>query len=907
MGSDPTQVDCILNAKEGRLVLQDGTVIKGKSFGADKSIAGEVVFNTGMVGYPESLSDPSYKGQILVITYPLVGNYGVPDRNEIDEKTGLPRFFESDKVQVSGVIVSDYSYEPSHYASTSSLGNWLKEHNVPALYNIDTRMLTKIIREHGSLLGKILLDDKNIDFEDPNKRNLIAEVSNPEVRTYGTGKFKICAVDCGMKNNIIRYFVHHTDSTVKVVPWDYDFSGEDMDGLFLSNGPGDPDTMGLTIDNIKKVLVREPPIPIFGICMGHQLLAKAAGAKTFKMKFGNRGMNQPVIDMRTTRCYITPQNHGFAVDEKTLPEDWEPLFYNANDYTNEGICHVSKPFFSVQFHPEAMGGPTDTDFLFHMFLNRISEKNSRVTIVPMRRKPDCKKILLLGSGGLSIGQAGEFDYSGSQAIKALKEHNLRVVLVNPNIATVQTSKGMADEVYFEPVTPELVTKIIEKEKPDGILLQFGGQTALNCGVALRDAGVLERHNVEVLGTPVDAIVATEDREVFAEKLVEINEKVAPSIIANNVEEGMKAAEKIGYPVLVRSAFALGGLGSGFAYNAEEMRELATKAFAGTEQIIVDKSLKGWKEVEYEVVRDAEDNCITVCNMENFDPLGIHTGDSVVVAPSQTLTNDEYYTLRRVAIKIARHIGIVGECNVQYAVDPHSKDYCIIEMNARLSRSSALASKATGYPLAYVAAKLALGTKLPDIRNAVTQSTCACFEPSLDYCVIKFPRWDMRKFSRVSSDIGSAMKSVGEVMSIGRKFEEAFQKGLRMVDGGIDGFGDLAACKENETTEEELDGLLSNPSDRRVFAISVALNRGYSVDRVHKLTNIDRWFLGKLQNLVEIEQRLTKAKKPLPSDLLVLAKKSGFSDGGIGRVVGATEEEVCHYYFLHHQDPYDYHL
>eukprot|EP01059_Diplonema_ambulator_P033978 TRINITY_DN739_c0_g1_i1.p1 TRINITY_DN739_c0_g1~~TRINITY_DN739_c0_g1_i1.p1 ORF type:complete len:1495 (+),score=594.14 TRINITY_DN739_c0_g1_i1:49-4533(+) len=892
----PDLIDAELNAKIGKLVLKDGSVIHGRSFGAEICSAGEVVFNTGMVGYPESLTDPSYKGQILVLTYPLVGNYGVPSRDDKDEH-GLPIHFESDKVQVAGVIISDYSYAPSHYASTSSLGNWLQEHKVPALYNIDTRALVKKIRNQGSMLGKIVFDNQDIEFDDPNSRNLIAEVSRKEPQIYGKGKHRIVAVDCGMKNNIIRYFVNHTDTTLKVVPWDYDFSQEECDGIFLSNGPGDPEVMGVTVENVKKCLTKD--IPIFGICMGHQLLAKAAGASTYKMKFGNRGMNQPVVDMRTQRCFITPQNHGYAVDEKTLPSDWCPLFYNANDYTNEGITHISKPFFSVQFHPEAMGGPTDTDFLFSTFIERITEKGSRATIVPVIRKPDVKKILLLGSGGLSIGQAGEFDYSGSQAIKALREHNCFVILVNPNIATIQTSKGMADEVYFEPVTLEFVTKVIEKERPDSIMLQFGGQTALNCGVQLRDSGVLAKYNVEVLGTQVDAIIATEDREVFAQKLAEIGEKVAPSKTACTVEEAMRHAEEIGYPVLVRSAFALGGLGSGFANNEKEMKELVTKAFASTEQVIVDKSLRGWKEVEYEVVRDAYDNCITVCNMENFDPLGIHTGDSIVVAPSQTLSNEEYYQLRKAAIKIARHIGIVGECNVQYAVDPYSKDYCIIEMNARLSRSSALASKATGYPLAYVAAKLALGTRLPDIKNSVTQSTCACFEPSLDYCVIKFPRWDMRKFSRVSSSIGSAMKSVGEVMSIGRKFEEAFQKGIRMVDGSVDGFGDLANCDEMQCTDEEIAHDLANPSDRRVFAIAVALFRGWGVERVYEKTRIDRWFLTKLQNIVDIEMKLEIAKKPMKTDLLILAKKAGFSDRGIARKVGAAEEEIRNMRYRNH--------
>eukprot|EP01063_Lacrimia_lanifica_P017037 TRINITY_DN2373_c0_g3_i11.p2 TRINITY_DN2373_c0_g3~~TRINITY_DN2373_c0_g3_i11.p2 ORF type:complete len:1529 (+),score=712.00 TRINITY_DN2373_c0_g3_i11:208-4587(+) len=860
-------------------------------------MAGEVVFNTGMVGYPESFSDPSYRGQILTITYPLIGNYGVPSRDEKDE-VGLPKYFESDKVQVAGVIISDYSFTHSHHASISSLGEWLAEHNVPALFGIDTRMLVKKIREKGSLLGSIHFEGEHPAFEDPNKRNLIAEVScqghlkpNPEPRVYGNGKYKIIALDCGMKFNIIRCLAK-ANATVKVVPWDYDFSEEDCDGIFLSNGPGDPELMSIPVNNLKKAIARENPIPIFGICMGHQLLAMAAGAKTYKMKFGNRGMNQPVIDMRTNRCYITPQNHGYAVDVDTLPEDWCPLFYNGNDYSNEGISHKSKPFFSVQFHPEAMGGPPDTYFLFDEFINRIANKgNSPVTVTPMKKIEDHQKVLLLGSGGLSIGQAGEFDYSGSQAIKALKERNMKVVLVNPNIATIQTSAGMADEVYFEPVTVDSVTKIIDKERPDGILLQFGGQTALNCGVKLRDAGVLDQYNVKVLGTPVDAIVSSEDREIFAQKLSEIGEKVAPSMIATDLETAMEVGSKLGYPVLVRAAYALGGLGSGFAHNPTEMRELCAKALVSSSQLIIDKSLRGWKELEYEVVRDREDNCITVCNMENFDPLGIHTGDSIVVAPSQTLSNEEYMRLREASIKIARHIGIVGECNVQFAVDPFSNDYCIIEMNARLSRSSALASKATGYPLAYVAAKLALGSTLPEIRNSVTQSTCACFEPSLDYCVIKFPRWDMRKFSKVSSSIGSAMKSVGEIMSIGRKFEEAFQKGLRMVDGGIDGFGDLAKAEENTMTDEEIEHMLKNPCDRRIFAVSVALHRDWGVEKVYEMTKIDRWYLSKLQKVVDLESELKTQKEALSTDLVWIAKQAGFSDRGIARLVGTEEQRI----------------
>eukprot|EP01065_Artemidia_motanka_P027111 TRINITY_DN32344_c0_g1_i1.p1 TRINITY_DN32344_c0_g1~~TRINITY_DN32344_c0_g1_i1.p1 ORF type:complete len:1512 (+),score=611.50 TRINITY_DN32344_c0_g1_i1:96-4631(+) len=899
MDECPNYVDRQLQAPQAKLILQDGTEIVGRSFGAEQSVAGEVVFNTGMVGYPESLSDPSYRGQILVITYPLVGNYGVPPRDKVDH-LGLPEFFESSAVQVSAVVISDYSYFHSHYSSMSNLADWLKENNVPGIYNVDTRALTKRLRTNGSMLGKLVIgsdDAAKLQFADPNKRNLAAEASRKEPEIYhpadGPGRYKVVAVDCGMKNNIIRYLVNHMKCTVKAVPWNHDLASEECDGFFLSNGPGDPTVVEETVQNVRKLLQREPPVPIFGICLGNQILARAAGAKTFKMKFGNRGMNQPVIDTRTTRCYITPQNHGFAVDEDTLPQEWCPLFYNANDMTNEGIIHRFKPFFSAQFHPEHMGGPSDTAWLFDMFLERIEKKNVEITTVNriVKHAHEIKKVLLLGSGGLSIGQAGEFDYSGSQAIKALKEHMVHVVLVNPNIATIQTSRGMADTVYFEPVTPELVTSIIQKERPDGILLQFGGQTALNCGVQLRDAGVLDRFNVRVLGTPVDAISATEDREVFAQKLAEIGEKVARSATATTMDEALKIADEIGYPVLVRAAFALGGLGSGFAHDEPSMRDLVSKALSSSPQIIIDKSLKGWKELEYEVVRDCADNCITVCNMENFDPLGVHTGDSIVVAPSQTLTNEEYYRLRLVAIKVARHIGIVGECNIQYAVDPDSNDFCIIEMNARLSRSSALASKATGYPLAYVAAKLAMGAKLPDIRNSVTRSTCACFEPSLDYCVVKYPRWDMRKFAHVSTQIGSAMKSVGEVMAIGRKFEEAFNKAIRMVTGSVDGFGDITREDERDMSDAEIETMLRNPSDRRVFALSAAMQRGWGIDKVWEMTKIDKWFLCKLRNILDTEQVIRqKGKAGVDEPLMRMAKQLGLSDRSIARCAGGLPEK-----------------
>jgi carbamoyl-phosphate synthase large subunit len=492
-----------------------------------------------------------------------------------------------------------------------------------------------------------------------------------------------------------------------------------------------------------------------------------------------------------------------------------------------------------------------------------------------------KKILLLGSGALKIGEAGEFDYSGSQALKAMKEEGIETVLINPNIATVQTSEGVADKIYFLPVTPYFVEQVIKKEKPQGILLAFGGQTALNCGVELYKNGIFEKYNLKVLGTPVQAIMDTEDRELFVKKLDQIDVKTIKSHAVENIEDAIKAADSLGYPVIIRAAYALGGLGSGFCDNRQELISLSEKAFSYSTQVLVEKSLKGWKEIEYEVVRDRFDNCITVCNMENFDPLGIHTGESIVVAPSQTLTNSEYHLLRELAIKIVRHIGIIGECNVQYAFDPYSEDYRVIEVNARLSRSSALASKATGYPLAFVAAKLGLGYALYDLKNSVTKTTPAFFEPALDYIVCKIPRWDLSKFQGVSREIGSSMKSVGEVMAIGRSFEEAIQKGLRMIGQGAHGF-----VANREIVVEDIDKSLREPTDNRIFVISKAFQKGYTVDQIHKLTKIDKWFLDKLQNIVLTSKEIGKveSKESLDDNLLRKAKREGFSDFQIARLI-----------------------
>jgi carbamoyl-phosphate synthase large subunit len=504
----------------------------------------------------------------------------------------------------------------------------------------------------------------------------------------------------------------------------------------------------------------------------------------------------------------------------------------------------------------------------------------------MEKNNSIKKVLLLGSGALKIGEAGEFDYSGSQALKALKEEGIETILINPNIATVQTSEGVADQIYFLPVTPYFVEKVIQKEQPDGIMLAFGGQTALNCGVNLYENGILEKYNVQVLGTPVQAIIDTEDRELFVEKLNEINVKTIKSEAVENAADARRAAAELGYPVIVRAAYALGGLGSGFCDNEEQLNVLVEKAFSFSPQVLIEKSLRGWKEVEYEVVRDRFDNCITVCNMENFDPLGIHTGESIVIAPSQTLTNSEYHKLRELAIRIIRHIGIVGECNVQYAFDPESEDYRVIEVNARLSRSSALASKATGYPLAFVAAKLGLGYGLFDLKNSVTKTTSAFFEPALDYVVCKIPRWDLGKFHGVDKELGSSMKSVGEVMAIGRTFEEAIQKGLRMIGQGMHGF-----VENRELVIPDIDKALREPTDKRIFVISKAFRAGYTIDQVHDLTKIDKWFLQKLMNIMRTSEELHnwgnnhKQIADLDTELLRKAKVQGFSDFQVARAIG----------------------
>ena len=948
--------------REAKLILEDGTEFIGRSFGYDADAVGEVVFNTAMTGYPESLTDPSYAGQILVTTYPLIGNYGVPDVGI--GKNGLPLFMESGRIHVKALVVADYSEAYSHWNANESLAAWLKREKVPAITGIDTRRLTMVLRESGVMMGRLILGTESTeeteDTESYGSVNWVEKVSckdvityHPTAALYGSVSSvssvlsvppKVVLVDCGVKANIIRCLIRRGIEVVRV-PWDYDFNQLEFDGLFLANGPGDPEQCSKTVEHIRTFLNNKQVRPCMGICLGNQLLARAAGAKTYKLKYGHRSHNQPVQRVGTTQCFITSQNHGYAVDASTLPDDWEPLFVNMNDGSNEGIRHKSNPWMSAQFHPEACSGPVDTEFLFDEFVFLVDEYTSKqvdklndssnylstcplgpqghfLAPISLRKRQSraqseagkelvnsstdklvnlstIKKVLLLGSGALKIGQAGEFDYSGAQALKALKEEGVHSVLINPNIATVQTSKDVADTVYFQPVTPEFVERVIEKERPDGILLSFGGQTALNCGVELYERGVLKKYGVKVLGTPVQTIIDTEDRDLFVKRLDEIGVKTIKSQACSTVEEVRQAAAELGFPVILRAAYALGGLGSGFCDNEEELLTQAEEAFSFSPQVLVEKSLKGWKEIEYEVVRDRFDNCITVCNMENLDPLGIHTGESIVVAPSQTLSNSEYHKLRALAIKIIRHIGIVGECNVQYSLDPQTEDYRVIEVNARLSRSSALASKATGYPLAFVAAKLGLGYGLFDLKNSVTKTTSAFFEPALDYVVVKIPRWDLTKFQGVKRQIGSSMKSVGEVMAIGRTFEEALQKGLRMIGQGMHGF-----VENHEIKIQDIATALHEPTDMRIFVVSRALQIGYSVEQIHQLTMIDRWFLQKLKHIIDLDSHLKELtllpevsefmepsefkeylQSPEVFPLLHAAKVYGFSDFQIGRAIG----------------------
>lgn len=882
-------------------------ILNGSAIGKlDKEFSGEVVFQTGMVGYPEALTDPSYKKQILVLTYPIIGSYGVPDKLDL---------LESDNIQVGGLIIGECVEKPSHHWQNQepkrTFQDWLKEEDIPGMEGVDTRQLTKLIREHGTLIGHIvnnladieeLGQENGLNYEPPMRQlPLVSQVNlsrkDDFYKIYNEGGSpKVLVIDCGMKRSQLNAFLNR-GAEVKVVGFEHHFVSSDyeynFERLFISNGPGDPQDCRVLIDQLRVFIKTEraKDIPILGICYGHQILGLAAGATSYKMKYGNRGHNIPCkLVGSSERCVITSQNHGYAIDTEELVKggEWQDLFINANDGSNEGIRHTSLPYYSVQFHPEAKAGPEDTGFIFDLFLENRME-NIYDVLNPNKigklERPQKKKLLIIGSGGLSIGQSGEFDYSGSQAIKAFKEEGLQIILINPNVATVQTTPGFADKVYYLPVKPEYILKVIKLERPDCVTLSFGGQTALNCGVQLYKDGIFEKYNIEILGSPIESVILTEDRERFKQHLNTIGEETIPSYTARSVDEAYQVLKNLEFPVLVRASFALGGLGSGFAQNMDDFKILVNKAFSYSEQVIIDKSLKGWKEVEYEVVRDAYDNCICVCNMENLDPLGVHTGESIVVAPSQTLNDNEYHKLRTTAIKTIRSLGIVGECNIQYALDTESDKYYIVEVNARLSRSSALASKATGYPLAYVAAKLALNYSLTELRNSLTKNTTACFEPSLDYLVVKVPRWDLAKFPKANRTLDSSMKSIGEAMAIGRTFEEAFQKGLRMANDGVLGF-------EPEQVEADREHL-ELPTYQRIFAIATALyEKKYTLEQIYNMTKIDYWFLYKMERIINYQQKVEAERYQMDNkmnpNIILNGKKLGFSDKQIGKFIGTTE-------------------
>ena len=924
------------------LELENGTRFIGTVFGFRGQVAGELVFQTGITGYPETLTDPSYAKQLLVFTTPLINNYGMPSHqikyssNTNNTTYELDNNYECDRPVLSAIIIKEYTHNGSHYDNWKSLDKWCLENKVIGISGIDTRKLTQIIREEGDCCARIypinLIGTRKVSFLNIGELDLVSSVSCKEKIFYSSNinlpnldkKKQIILFDCGCKNSQIITFLNRGIDVLRVPNSYIPTSNElhEYDGIFLSNGPGNPETNIKLINFLKKLIQNGYEKPIFGICLGHQLMGLSQDITIEKMKYGNRGQNIPVEYIfsngnESQRCLITSQNHGYCLSNTSIENhsNWRVMFKNANDSSNEGFCHNNKPYFSVQFHPEGRPGPEDANFLFDIFhlllmdntLNVSSLVESKLKLVncvelkTQENKIIKKegKVLIIGSGGLSIGQAGEFDYSGSQAIKAFKEEGLETLLVNPNIATIQTS--IADKVFYTPITKEFITQIIEKERPKYITVSFGGQTALNVGIQLWESDVLDKWGVEILGTNLKTVQITEDRYEFKEVLKhpDINLEVPPSHSVTNIEGALRVANNLGYPVLVRAGFCLGGQGSGFANNDEELVELVEKALSISDIVIIDRSLKGWKELEYEIIRDANDNCICICNMENLDPLGVHTGESIVVAPSQTLNDIEYQSMRSACFRIVRHLQIVGECNVQFALDPNSSKFYVIEMNARLSRSSALASKATGYPLAYVAAKIGLGYPLPRITNNVTGTTTACFEPSLDYLVIKIPRWDLTKFDGVSYKLGSHMKSVGEVMGIGRDFREAFMKTIRM--SGMFGETEILNILNKELMGNKTDEcLLSDvwlfnflqPNYQRIlrlFNCMITFKRMYPglhnldiIDKIYTATKIDRWFLWQILSIVELYHNTSNNIIPdtLDKDVILKLKQYGFSDNQI---------------------------
>ena len=864
------------------LVLEDGRSFVGVPLGADALGQGEVVFNTAMTGYQELLTDPSYAGQMVCMTYPLQGNYGVRDADA-----------ESARPWARALIVRWACPAPSHHSSEASLDEYLRRWNVPAITEIDTRALTRHIRINGAQRAVLVhepaaptqarLDELVAAAKRVTplaEQDLVAETSRtkqeewleplpPELRTRrrsdGAGLL-VAVVDYGVKTNILRS-LRERGCRVVVMPhtatW-ADVQASGADGLVLSNGPGDPAVLDGPVELARAALGR---IPMFGICLGHQIMGRAAGATTSRLPYGHHGANHPVKDADTGRVHITSQNHEFQVDAVSIPAgDFYVSQRNLNDSSVEGLGHRRLPAFSVQYHPEGCPGPQDNQHLYDRFIDMVrSGAPVAKAVAGMKEQPRPRKVLILGSGPIVIGQAAEFDYAGTQACKALREEGIETVLVNSNPATIMTDEDVADRVYLEPLTVEAVERIIAREQPDALLPTLGGQTGLNLATDLANAGVLERHHVRLLGATIDTIRKAEDRQAFKQMLEEIGEPVPISRVCESMEEVRDFALANGLPLVIRPAYTLGGTGGGFVTTKADLERVAVRGLAASpiHQVLIERSLWGWKEIEYEVMRDGADTCITVCNMENLDPMGVHTGDSIVVAPAQTLSDRDHQMLRSSAIRIIRALGIEGGCNVQFALDPKSSDYYVIEVNPRVSRSSALASKATGYPIARVAAKVAVGRRLEEIRNEVTGRTFAAFEPALDYCVVKIPRWPFDKFPAGDRRLGTQMASTGEVMAVERTFEAALIKAMRSLEQKPPVAWELGP----ETIDQ--------PNDRRLFALLDALRNGADAESLAERSGIDRWFIDRLANLVRLE---------VEGDVREL-RRAGFSDSMIAALRG----------------------
>jgi carbamoyl-phosphate synthase large subunit len=899
----------------GRLALESGAVHEGWLFGAplNPATSGEVVFNTCMTGYQEICTDPSYAGQMVLMTYPLIGNYGVRDDQA-----------ESGRMHCRALIVRELSERVGHAAADRSLDEELRRQGVPGLRGIDTRALTRHLRDRGTLRGVLavataLTPEAQVDLARRapwvSDRDLVAEVSQTEpwrrweeplstelelgvLRSGGVGRFRgvrIVTVDLGLKRNQLRALTSR-GAEVITVRHDADLDqvmGHGPHGVVLSNGPGDPSRLPSQVQLARRLLERG--VPILGICLGHQVLGQAAGATTSRLGFGHHGGNHPVRDEVSGAVYVTSQNHEFQVDAQTLPagSGWYVSERNLNDGSVEGLRHRDLPVISVQYHPEGAPGPQDRAGVFDEFLSLASQYGDgvahladvRAEAKPHPQAPSGstekpKSVLVIGSGPVIIGQAAEFDYAGTQACKALREEGIRVVLVNSNPATIMTDDQSADAVYIEPLTVPVLERIIAAERPEGLLATLGGQTGLNLAIALEDAGVLEKYGVRPLGTSLEAIRTAEDREKFKELLHRIGEPVPESRTVGSLAEARRFLADTGLPLVVRPAFTLGGTGGGLCATEEQFVEVVSNGIAVSPigQVLVERSLAGWREIEYEVMRDAAGTCITICNMENLDPMGVHTGDSIVVAPAQTLTDREHQQLRSAALRIISALGIAGGCNVQFALAPDASDYHVIEVNPRVSRSSALASKATGYPIARLAAKIAAGRRLDEVPNAVTGKTCAAFEPALDYCVVKIPRWPFDKFPEADRRLGTQMKSTGEVMAIERSFEAAFSKALRSLE-------------QRSPAEAEVRDpvLLGNPNDRRIFAVMEALRQGDSVEEVSRRSTIAPWFVDRIRALVGVEEAL---RRGLDDDTLISAKRMALSDRRIAELAGVSMAAIA---------------